>query len=66
MVGGKARESKPDTDDINSNADKNLTSGQEITQYAGPPSVNPFDLLVYTFVCEHDDTKQQAEVKDSL
>ena len=60
----KSSKSKPDIDNINTNAEDTLTRVQEITQCAGLPSVDSLDLLGYTFVCENDYTKQRVEVKE--
>ena len=64
--GKNARGYRPETENINTNADYNLTSGQEITQLDYLTSVDPLDLLGYTFVNYNDETNQRDEVKEFL
>ena len=64
--GKKVREYIHETNWINPKAEDNLTSGQDIIQRAELSSVEPLDLLGYTFVHYHDETKQRAEVKEFL
>ena len=41
-----------------------LTSGGDITQCSELPTVEPYDLIGYKFVKEHDGTPQRATVKE--
>ena len=46
-------EYKPDTKDINPKLEGILTSGQDIIECTDLTSVNPLDLLGYTFLYKH-------------
>ena len=61
--GKKEREYRPDNNVLNYNTKEILTSGQYITKCANILYIDPLNLLGYTFLCEHDGTKQRAEVK---
>ena len=47
----------------NAKADNILSSGKDITQWSELPYVNPLDLLGYTFVWNHENNYNRAELK---
>ena len=47
---------------INPKSEDIITSGQDTTHCTEIPSIDPLGLTGYTFVHDHDDTKQHYEV----
>ena len=63
MRGVNSREYNTDLKYINTREEYILTIDQDITQCAYLPSVNPFNLLGYTFLINHKDTNQHDMIK---